>query len=277
MHMEQAVRRILLFSLVLMACTACRKGVRLTAAQQAANQLIETDIPVQTLDSANVTNAVNGFYVCLPAHYKETTKSYPLLVSLHGGGQTGSADSDLRLLLNDGIAQTIQTKKFLPSFTVNGQNFSFIVLCPQFNGFPSSQQVEDFILFARRRYRVDASRVYLTGLSMGGIVCSKMGGDFTAGLAAIVPMSGTVSDSAVCQHVARGKLPVWVFHNKADKVVDVGFPIGYVSLINRFNPTYHPRLTLFNSDAHDAWTLPLDPGYREEGKNIYEWMLQYAR
>ena len=126
--------------------------------QKIANQLVETGVATQTLDSTNVTNATNGFYVSLPGHYNETTKNYPLLVSIHGGGQTGTADSALHLLLNDGLAQLIQLKKFPASFTVNGQNFSFIVLAPQFNGYPSSQQVEDVILYAKRHSRVDASR-----------------------------------------------------------------------------------------------------------------------
>ena len=271
------IKALLFACLLFFAGTACKKQSYLSELQRAANQVVETGVPLLGLDSSNVTNATNGFYYSLPGHYSQTSKSYPLIVSVHGGGQIGTSDSELKLLMNDGIVQTIQLKKFLPSFTVNGQNYSFIVLAPQFNGFPSSQQVEDFILFAKKHYRVDPKRIYLTGLSMGGIVTSKMAGDFTSELAAAVPMSGTVNDTLVCKHIAKGSLPVWVFHNKGDFVVEVGFPISYVALINSFNPVYHPKLTLFNSGEHDAWTVPLNPTYKEEGMNIYEWMLQYSR
>jgi len=36
-------------------------------------------------------------------------------------------------------------------------------------------------------------------------------------------------------------------------------------------------MTLWPTGGHDAWTQASDPEYREEGMNIYEWMLQYKR
>ena len=105
----------------------------------------------------------------------------------------------------------------------------------------------------------------------------ELGGDFTSELAAIVPMSGAVDDTTVCRNIAKGKLPVWIFQNSEDPVVEVGFAKNYVSLINKFTPVYPPRLTIFINNIHDAWTPALDPLYKENGLNIYEWMLQYSR
>ena len=178
---------------------------------------------------------------------------------------------------NDGVAQLIYISKFPPNFQVNGKNFSFIILNPQFNKYPASANIEDIILYARKKYRVDASRIYLSGLSMGGFVTTQMGGDYTSQLAAIAPLSGVVDDSTVCRHIADGKLPVWIFHNNEDPTITISTARKFVSITNSFAPLVPPRLTVFKAAVHDAWTAALNPLYKEDDHNIYEWMLQYSR
>jgi hypothetical protein len=51
----------------------------------------------------------------------------------------------------------------------------------------------------------------------------------------------------------------------------------YARLINAANPKYPPKVTLWPTGGHDAWTKASDPEYREDGKNMYEWMLQFVR
>ena len=51
---------------------------------------------------------------------------------------------------------------------------------------------------------------------------------------------------------------------------------------NNASPAIPVRLTLFdvgqNDLHHDCWTRTTDPAYRDtDGRNIYEWMLQYTR
>ncbi len=60
-------------------------------------------------------------------------------------------------------------KTFPANFNVNGQNFSFITIAPQFKVRPSAADVQSVIDFMRgTRWRIDASRIYVMGLSMGG-------------------------------------------------------------------------------------------------------------
>jgi len=42
-------------------------------------------------------------------------------------------------------------------------------------------------------------------------------------------------------------------------------------------PAKYTELLPFGDNGHDAWTKATDPDYRENGMNIYEWMLQYHR
>lgn len=257
---------------------ACRKDAKPTQADY--NAIVETQPPVLKPVVKKVNEAIGGYYAGLPAYYNQTSKSYPLLIFLPGGGQTGDGQIDLPLLLNDGIAELMEEKKFPPNFAVNGKNYSFINLTPQFNRYPSDEDVKSFIIFAKKNYRVDTSRIYLSGLSLGGTLTSNMGGEYTAQLAAIAPIAGVSTGNDInvkCGNIAKGNLPVWVFHNSGDPLISALDPINFVSVINSFHPSVTPKLTLFNNNTHDAWTKAIDPKYKENNMNMYEWMLNYSR
>ena len=203
-----------------------------------------------------------------------------MLVSLHDAGQDGNGNTNLPYLLNDGIPKLIAEHKFPANFLVNGKNYSFLVMSPQFSRYPGEDEVESFITYIKKKYRVDASRVYITGLSMGGYVSSDMGAKYTKELAAIVPMSG-VSEAgdlkAKAANIAKGNLPTWYFNNNNDPTVPVSNTLKFVALINANTPAIPSKSTIFDQAGHDSWTKAIDPAYKENNMNIYEWMLQYSR
>ena len=213
----------------------------------------------------------------VPANYSKTSKSYPLLVSIHGGGQYGNGDLDLPLLLNDGIPQLLDEKIFPPNFTVKGVNYSFIVIAPQLKQFPSALEIKDIIEYARKNYRVDSNRVYLFGLSNGGVASCMVAGTYANEIAAIVPVSGEFADDAVCSSLAQNKVAIWNFHNSNDPVIGVSSANSFIATVKSFSPVIAPRLTIFQSNKHDAWTKAINPVYKEDNMNIYEWMLQYSK
>jgi poly(3-hydroxybutyrate) depolymerase len=126
---------------------------------------------------------------------------------------------------------------------------------------------------------VDADRVYLSGLSMGGIVSSDVGAAYPDQIAAIAPMAGVFFQNvpAKCEILAKENVPVWAFHNENDPQINIIIPQYFVSEIKRFNPVVPPRLTIFRAYGHDAWADALNPDYKEDGKNVYEWMLQFSK
>jgi predicted peptidase len=255
----------------------CRKDVKRLIN---LNDIIETEPAVQKPVTVKVIDAIGGYYQALPVHYNETTKSYPLLLFIPGAGQLGNGGVDLPYVLNDGVAQLLDEKKFPPNFSVNGKNFSMIVLSPQFNYYPSNYDIAVFINYARKNYRIDSTRIYMAGLSMGGFVTSDFSAENTSLIAAAVPMSGVLVTGNVverCEKIAQGKLPIWVFHNIEDPTILSVDSRNFVSMINNDNPLIPARLTLFNAAVHDSWTRAIDPAYKENNMNIYEWMLQYTR
>ena len=255
---------------------SCKKDS--TSSDSIANSIIETKPPIQKAVTVSVNANIGGYQEALPARYDSTTKKYPLLIFIHGVGELGNGSSDLWLAANIGTPGLIKNNRFPPNFIVNGKNYSFIVLSPQFKAWPASTDINTFIDYAVAKYRVDATHMYLSGLSMGGGATWDYAAIYNTRLAAIAPIcgaSGPTNEKA--QKIAQGGIAVWAFHNQDDAIVTVNNSIGYVNKINSYNPPSAARITLWPTGGHDAWTRATDPSYKENGMNIYEWLLQYSR
>lgn len=246
------------------------------------NDIIETTPHVLTGITLDVNADIGGYYVGLPAHYAATTKVYPVILFFHGAGQYGNGAVDLPSVLNDGIAQVLDSKRFPPDVLSNGKHFSFVVLAPQFRREPTDDELASFLHFARTTYRLDSSRIYVSGFSHGGVFAADFGCFHANELAALVPIAGasTYNVTEKTKYVADARLPVWCLHNSDDEQISPDVSKAFVDSINSFHPLVPARLTLlpdFGILNHDAWTKATDPDYRENGMNIYEWMLQYKR
>ncbi|HRE53049.1 MAG TPA: dienelactone hydrolase family protein [Flavitalea sp.] len=257
---------------------ACRKS-------SPSNNNIPPETPVPepieyTLkgETRDINRNCGGFYEALPSSYHKSADAFPLLLFLHGGGERGNGASDLPLLLKNSVPRLLAQEKFPVSIKVGGREYSFIVIAPQFKDWPGPEDVRSVMKYALSHYRVDSSRIYVAGLSMGGGATWEYAARYGSSLAAIVPICGASwADSAIARKIASTNVPAWAFHNQDDSVVPVDFTIKYVNLINFYKPDPLVRLTIWPSGQHDAWTRASDPGYKEEGKNIYEWMLGFTR
>ncbi len=231
-----------------------------------------------------ISDDVHGYYEYLPENYPEPGVKYPILFYYHGYGDNGDGSpAMLPMVLNMGVGKLINEGNFPKSFTVNGQVFKFIIIIPQFARFPSVNDGNNTLNVMLERYPIDINRVYLTGLSMGGgLAWFYPGYDpyYTNRIAAIVPICGSTDPTqTIANNIANANLPVWATHNNGDPQVSVNVTNTLIDLIN--NRTYPPiplaKKTIFISNTHDAYTRTYDPTFKEDGKNIYEWMLQYKR
>jgi predicted peptidase len=166
------------------------------------------------------------------------------------------------------------------SFTVNGQTHKFIVISPQFVDWPSSWDIDGIINYCVQNYKVNVNRIYLTGLSMGGGVTWNYASEnstFANRLAAIVPICGASwPDMTRSRIMAGANLPVWATHNDQDPIAPLFYTVDYVNQINMApSPTPLAKKTIFVSGSHDAWSTTYSLSFRENGMNVYEWMLQY--
>ncbi len=249
----------------------------------------QTQTPVYLSQAIPNANS-KGFYQYLPADYTTSSKNYPLIIWVHGAGQVGQGNTtDLPKVLEWGVPKIISEGRFPASFTVRDSSFSFIIISPQFLGWPSGNNVSAMISYAVSNYRVDPARIYLMGISAGGGAVWEFASTSVASsdkLAAIIPFCGALTPTqTLANRIAASNLPIWAFHNTNDGTVPVAHSRSWKNFINAYVPTPNPlaKLTEFpvvSNDpviAHECWSLATLPTYKPDGINIYEWLLGYRK
>lgn len=232
--------------------------------------------------SIEIDSNCHGYYQYLPKGY-DGVKKFPLLIFLHGLGEVGNGVEELPKVLRNGPVKLIANGTFPDSFVVNGEAFRFIVFAPQFLHWPWPATTQALVDYAVSHYAVDKSRIYLTGLSMGGGAtweCVGNSSKHAEEIAAIVPVCGaSLVDSTKAQRIVAADLPVWAIHNEGDPVVTVEYTHKYVAYINGAPtpPKEVAKKTIFSVQGHNAWSKAYDPNYKEDGMNIYEWLLSHRR
>jgi dienelactone hydrolase len=243
-----------------------------------ANEVLETEPPSNTPRTIAINSNVSGFYETLPARYSITTKKYPLIVFLHGGGELGTGLSRLTCC---GIPYFTARKLFPPKFYYNGAYYSYIVISPQFRVRPSAYDIQSVVNYAKNHYRIEASRIYVTGLSMGGggtWLWSAAYGQYAAG---VVPVCADLQPTTtLASNVASKNLPIWGIYSDADYIVPEQWGRDWFNWIDARNTAYasKTKLTIWSGISHNStWAKAYNPSTRVDGYNIYEWMLRYTR
>lgn len=216
---------------------------------------------VQKFQRKISTKAGAQYLVFLPEGYQSRgEKRWPMILFLHGAGERGTNSN---LVAVHGPPKIVGAK---PSFP-------FIVVSPQC---PAGQTWSDEVVLAllsevTKRYKVDQSRIYLTGLSMGGYGTWSIGLKHPDLFAAIAPICGGGSTLPVLLPEPRiearlKKLPIWAFHGGKDPVVALDESERLVKLLKRLgNPV---KLTVYPEAGHDSWSLT----YANQA--LYDWFLE---
>ncbi len=249
----------------------------------------QTQAPVylsQTISNANV----RGFYRYLPADYNSSGKTYPVILWIHGAGQVGAGNTaELPKVLQYGVPKLISEGAFPSTFNSGDSTFSFIIISPQFQAWPTGSNVAGMLAYIENNYRINSQRIYLMGISAGGGAIMDYASISTANsnkIAAMIPFCGTyTSTQSLANRIASTNLPLWLFHNTYDGTVPVAYSRNWKNSINSYIPAPTPlaKLTEFpvqSSDpvtAHECWSLATTASYKPEGINIYQWMLNYKR
>lgn len=232
----------------------------------------------QTVRPIGYMGAPQGFWEYLPPSYAETGTGSPLLLFFHGIGENGpGTEETLSTVLRNGPPNLISRNRW-------PRDRPFIVLSPQHSagGCPSASSIAALLSWAREHYNVDESRLYLTGLSCGGIgVNSYLARDaLTTDVAAVVGISGSWSAAWSAHGCALGRVAIWGIHGDAD--ANGGTPPSgtrdpITSLIACPEPPREEALlNMLPGVGHSgaAWN---DTYSGANGLDVYEFLLRHTR
>ena len=197
-------------------------GIKMITAQE-IELMNKFEKSSHTLDSTTIP-----YRMFIPQH--QENEELPLIIALHGSGERGS-DNQKQIefhRLATVWANSVNQKNH-PCFVIAPQ-------CPLENRWVDTDWTQDKYDFAQTpisnelatvrnlidsivsKYPIDKSRIYITGLSMGGFGSWYLLMNNPNRFAAAIIMSGAADPEMACQ---IKNIPIWVFHGDNDLTVPV--------------------------------------------------------
>lgn len=205
------------------------------------------------------------YLLFLPAGYPDRkARRWPLILFLHGVGERGH---DPRIVARHGPPRIAEGRPDFPFMVVSPQ-------CPP-GRIWSNEAVIALLDRVCAACRVDRSRIYLTGLSMGGFGAWNLALEYPERFAAVAPLCGggdpiraRIADPKTL--AALKSLPFWAFHGVRDTVIPISESERMVKALRTIEVA-EVRLTRYPEAEHDCWTETYnDP-------RLYEWFLSHRR
>jgi len=177
----------------------------------------------------------------------------PMLLFLHGAGERGD---DLELLKRHGAPKEIEAGREMPFVTVSPQCETGAMWDPD----ALMTLIDDVV----RTHDVDESRIYVTGLSMGGRGTWELAARYPRRFAAIAPICGWAHPTWA-RRIRR--MAVWAFHGALDTVVRIEKTRNIIRGLKALKADV--RFTVYPMAEHDSWTETY------ANPELYEWFLAH--
>jgi len=190
--------------------------------------------------------------VQFPESYAEDD-AWPTLIYLHGAGERAYDEA----LLREHGPLAHRTVAEMP----------FIVIVPQCvpGEWWIPWKLQALLGYCLSAFSIDRSRIYGTGISMGGTGLWAWAAECPDVFAAIAPICGR-ADPLHAPHLAG--TPTWVIHGGADEVITASQSREMVRAIEASGG--RPKLTIVPGVGHPVWM----PFYRK--KALYQWFLLHT-
>lgn len=208
--------------------------------------------------SFNITFQME-YLLFLPESYAQSTnQKFPLILFLHGAGERGS---DLDSVKRHGIPKIVETNPDFPFIAVSPQ-------CPKDSWWTSElHTINGLIEEVVEKYQVDTSRIYLTGLSMGGFGTWSLASMYPERFAAIAPVCGGGEVRQILRSLVE--IPIWTFHGQKDDVIPFSRSEEIVTALKKHGSSI--KFTIYPEAGHDSWTKTYD------NPELYKWFLKHSR
>jgi len=200
------------------------------------------------------------------------SRKYPLVIFLHGSGERGN-DNEAQLLWGVMNFATDQAMARHPAYVIAPQcpgeleweNFSENEKTREIRMKPEPSKpmelVMELIYQMVKTLPIDTSRIYITGLSMGGYGTFDAIERYPHLFAAAVPVCGG-GDPSKADLIA--KMPIWIFHGAEDPGVNTLYSLDMAEAL--YKAGGHPGLTIYPGTGHFAWLA----AYTDQ--NMIDWL-----
>jgi predicted peptidase len=214
------------------------------------------------------SSGVEHKYVVFVPHDYKKDKPTPTILFLHGAGETKQKEgakpkTTPKMPVEVGIGPAIKKRE---------KTFPFLTIIPQAPRFGWGAGTDGGKLAlaileeVEKNYNVDKKRIYLTGLSMGGMGTWSLAMAMPDKWAAIVPICGR-GDVKSADKIKD--LPCWAFHGDADTAVPVSGSRDMIEAIKKAGGD--PKYTEYPKVGHNSW----DRAYGTD--ELYEWLLKQSK
>ncbi|KNC97369.1 dienelactone hydrolase [Spizellomyces punctatus DAOM BR117] len=238
-----------------------------------------------------------------PQYEEDSSKKWPLILFLHGAGESArGGQNDLEFVKRHGIPKLVTAYELIqagkppivhvpdlkaakktvdeeepdaaslpvPEETAKLVAETFITVSPQVDltkGYGWNAHVLEHLLNEiEDTYRVDASRIYVTGVSMGGQGTWNIALHNPQRFAAIAPICGGTDTLrlGLIKH-----LPVWVFHGVLDNIIPITESEQAVEALQEHGGKV--KYTSYPRAKHDSWTETYN------NPEVVKWFLEHKK
>ncbi len=232
----------------------------------------------RTFSFTSADGKVRDFrYRLLRPQAVEPGRKYPVILFLHGAGERGDDNRKQLLYLPESMATAERRAKY-PCFLIAPQcpaeerwadvDWSAAEAEPLSDApAPPLRAALGMLQEVMRDEAVDANRVYLTGLSMGGYGSWDLAVRHPELFAAVAPICGGGDESQAARLVG---IPVWAFHGDEDAAVPVARSRNMITAIKAAGGT--PKYTEYPGFGHHSWV----PAYADDS-GLLDWMFAQRR
>ncbi|MBN1501718.1 MAG: hypothetical protein JW982_16280 [Spirochaetes bacterium] len=230
----------------------CRKNETVLIFKNLRNDLGKRNITVHEFSSPKIKE-ISGKYLLYDPSDNTGNGKLPLLVFFHGSGDTGL---DPLALWKASPFRYIADKGSLP----------FLMVAPVLNkplqAFPS-----DFFPMLlneiRQKYKIDESRIYVTGLSMGGFAAWESAFSMPDRIAAIAPLSCADTEFFILgrerfrpftdddYRKIKG-MPVYAVNGRLDPIIPAGSAVKTFEKAK--NSGINMKYEIIEDGDHDTWS-----------------------
>lgn len=228
--------------------------------------------PRERFEARALTDADGGklnYRLLKPKNY-DANKKYPLVLFFHGAGERG-ADNAKQLVhgmqdfASDGIMESYPAFVLAPQCP-EGLQWVDTPWTADEHTMPEKptqpmRQSLDLVAALQKEFSIDANRIYVTGLSMGGFGTWDAIQRRPELFAAAAPVCGG-GDKALASKIKH--IPLWVFHGDKDTVVKPNRSRDMIAALEAAGGK--ARYTEYKDVAHNSWSAT----YRDPA--FYEWL-----